>query len=177
MKLVQPAQNSESCVMNTAYLMIGGNIGDRRLYLEEARNLLEFKVGPIQALSKIYETEPWGEKNQNPYLNQAVKICTPLDAENTLKMTQSIEYRLKRERSKNQYQPRTIDIDILFFNHDIIHTDQLHIPHPRLHHRNFVLIPLCDIAADFMHPLLHKYIWQLRDLCDDKGAVQIKDRD
>jgi 2-amino-4-hydroxy-6-hydroxymethyldihydropteridine diphosphokinase len=163
--------------MNTAYLMIGGNIGDRRQYLEEARNLLEFKVGPIQNLSKVYETAPWGGNDQNAYLNQAVKIFTPLDAENTLKMILNIEYRLKRERSDHQYQSRTIDIDILFFNNEIIHTDHLHIPHPRLQLRNFVLIPLCDIAADFMHPLLHKYIWQLRDLCEDKGDVHLSERD
>jgi 2-amino-4-hydroxy-6-hydroxymethyldihydropteridine diphosphokinase len=152
--------------MNTAYLLIGGNIGDRWHYLQLCRDLLDAKAGTIVQMSHVYETEAWGNANQSNFLNQVLQLNTAFNAENLLSICQSIEQSLDRKRQE-QWGARTIDIDILFFNNDVVASEHLHIPHPQIANRRFTLVPLHEIAADYFHPVLHKFVWQLLDACTD----------
>ncbi len=160
--------------MNVAYLCLGGNIGDREKALKLALFEINQQVGTINAQSDIYETEAWGVDNQQAYLNQCVEVqtlLTPIELINTLL---SIEQHLGRKRSLNcVYEPRTIDIDILFYNHEIIDNGQLTVPHPRLHLRKFVLIPLNEICSNYLHPLLNKTIFNLLSACEDQSEVKL----
>ena len=159
--------------MNVAYLCLGGNIGDRENALEHALLKIGQQIGEVTSISKIYETEAWGVENQQPYLNQCIAVntnLTPLELINALLF---IEKELGRSRTLNQtYEPRTIDIDILFFNKEVINHQQLIVPHPRLHLRKFVLIPLHEIAPNYLHPLLNKTIFNLLTECEDSSEVK-----
>lgn len=158
--------------MNVAFLCLGGNIGNRTLALQTAIEQIELKVGAILQKSSIYETEGWGVENHKPYLNQCIVITTTLTSEALLKQLLLIEKELGRIRNTTHtYEPRNIDIDILLFNDDIIETNELIVPHPRLHLRKFVLIPLAEIAPKMIHPLLHKNITELLNECNDTGSV------
>ena len=158
--------------MHSVYLLLGGNIDDRFYYLENAISLLNKKVGKTIALSHIVESEPWGFSHENKFINQVVYISTKLNPENLLLVTKEIEISLGRVRNSNGYEARTIDIDILFYDKLIYESDNLVIPHPRLHLRNFTLFPLKEIAIDFYHPVLNKTIGELYNECvDDCKAV------
>jgi 2-amino-4-hydroxy-6-hydroxymethyldihydropteridine diphosphokinase len=156
--------------MNKVYLLIGGNMGDRLLYLSKAREAIEKECGKITKQSSIYETEAWGVENQEPFLNQALGVETHLSAINLLTAILKIEKNLGRKRDI-KYGPRLIDIDISFFNDDIIDVDNLKIPHPQMQHRRFALQCLNDIAAQKMHPAFHKTIAQLLTECTDPLTV------
>lgn len=159
--------------MNVAYLCLGGNIGDREKAIELALLKISQQVGEIQSKSEIYETEAWGVTNQQAYLNQCVEVKTNLASINLINTLLFIEKELGRERTLNiTYEPRTIDIDILFYNNAIINTDKLIVPHPRLHLRKFVLIPLHEIASNYLHPVLNKTIFNLLSECKDTSEVQ-----
>ena len=152
--------------MNKAYLLIGGNMGDRLANLENARAAIQGQVGNILTSSSIYETAAWGMEHQADFLNQALWIDTPFEAvellENLLKIEQSMG------RIRNQpLGPRTIDLDIIFFNDQILETKKLTIPHPHMQKRNFVLTPLNEIAPNYIHPVLKKSINQLLIDCED----------
>jgi 2-amino-4-hydroxy-6-hydroxymethyldihydropteridine diphosphokinase len=141
--------------MNKAYLLIGGNMGDRLVNLKEVINQLNDTAGSIEQASSIYETAPWGNTQQPAFLNQALLLSTSYDANELLKIALSIEAKMGRIRSI-PLGPRIMDIDIIYFNNEIIKTKQLTIPHPHLSKRNFVLIPLVEIAPHYIHPLLNK---------------------
>lgn len=159
--------------MNSAYLCLGGNIGDREKALQQAIVKINETAGEIITKSGIYETEAWGVENQQAYLNQCVKIVTTLTPENLITALLSIEKSLGRERSFNQiYESRTLDIDILFYNDSIVNKEHLVIPHPRLQLRKFVLIPLHEIAQDYLHPILNKTIFSLLKECEDTSEVK-----
>ena len=159
--------------MNVTYLCLGGNIGNRGKALSIAFVKITEQIGEIRAKSNIYETEAWGVKNQQAYLNQCLEVNTKLSASELIHTLLFIEKELGRERTVNEnYEPRTIDIDILFFNQEIIDTDLLTVPHPRLHLRKFVLIPLNEICSDFLHPLLNKTIFSLMNDCPDTSNVK-----
>lgn len=159
--------------MNVAYLCLGGNIGDREKAIELALLKISQQVGEIQSKSEIYETEAWGVINQQAYLNQCIEVKTNLASKDLINTLLLIEKNLGRERTLNiTYEPRTIDIDILFYNMDIINTDELIVPHPRLHLRKFVLIPLNEIASNYLHPLLNKTIFSLLSECEDLSDVK-----
>lgn len=160
--------------MNVTYLCLGGNIGDREKALNHAIQKISEQVGVIVAKSTIYETEAWGVESQQAYLNQCIKVKTDLKATELIDVLLLIEKELGRERTINHiYEPRTIDIDILFYNNDIINESKLLVPHPRLHLRKFVLIPLEEIASNYLHPLLNKTIFNLLSECEDISDVKL----
>ena len=159
--------------MNHVYLLIGGNIGDRLANLENARKSIEKKCGDIQQMSSIYETEAWGLRDQPAFYNQALCIDTPLSPAALLATLLDIEKSMGRQRLI-PLGPRTIDLDIIYYNQTIIQEPGLIIPHPRLTERNFVLAPLVEIAADFEHPILKKTNEILLKLSTDKSVVYKK---
>ena len=157
--------------MNTAYLLIGGNMGDREAFLSAARKQVEEHCGPLESTSSIYQTAAWGLEEQNAFLNQVLKIQTLLNSEDLLKQILEIEETLGRKRQV-KYGPRIIDIDILFFNDEIVQKEGLTIPHPQMQNRRFVLEPLAELAPAKKHPVLHKTVATLLAECPDKLAVQ-----
>lgn len=157
--------------METVYLCLGGNVGDTHDYLNRAIGLIENQIGTIVQSSGIYQSEPWGLECNQWFLNQVVAVETELEPHAVLEHCLQIESELGRTRSGNGYEPRTIDIDIIFFGHQIISQPDLQVPHPLMHRRNFVLQPMCDVAADFVHPVIGKTVSQLWAECDDKSAV------
>ncbi|MFB4165025.1 2-amino-4-hydroxy-6-hydroxymethyldihydropteridine diphosphokinase [Alteribacillus sp. JSM 102045] len=148
---------------NHVYLALGSNIGDRLHYLQQAVEKLQQdeEINIIQ-LSSIYETEPVGVTEQAPFLNMVLELYTSLEPKRLLETTQRIEEELNRVKIK-RWGPRTIDLDILLFNDENIRMDELSIPHPRMHERAFVLIPLNEIASTVIYPLNHKYIQELAE--------------
>lgn len=159
--------------MNTAHLLLGSNLKDRDLSLSLARHFIAFRIGPLSAASSIFETEPWGFDVNDKFLNQAVVVQTELTATQLLETLTGIEIELGRIRSINNYESRTIDIDILFFEQDVIDTKDLTIPHPRMQNRLFALMPLNEIAGDFMHPVLKKSVSELLSECKDDNQVEM----
>lgn len=152
---------------------MGGNIGDRELCLKLALSKISEKIGDISSTSNIYETEAWGVENQQAYLNQCIEVKTPLSSSELIESLLYIEKDLGRKRTISEtYEPRTIDIDILFYNDVIINEQNLIVPHPRLHLRKFVLIPLNEIAPNYLHPLLNKPIFNLLSECNDTSDVK-----
>ena len=159
--------------MNTAYLLIGGNLGDRAAYLAEAVNQISAQCGRVISTSSIYETAAWGNVNQPAFYNQAVKLVTILSPEALIERLLAIENEMGRVRTE-KYGPRTIDLDILMINDIVIDTPTLTIPHPQLHNRRFALLPLHEIAPALHHPVLNKTIHELLLNCLDTLDVQKK---
>ncbi|HEY0355946.1 MAG TPA: 2-amino-4-hydroxy-6-hydroxymethyldihydropteridine diphosphokinase [Flavisolibacter sp.] len=156
--------------MNEVYLLTGGNMGDREAFLEKAAKAIEEKCGTVLTRSSIYETAAWGKQDQEPFLNQVLKIRTGLEPRQLLKTLLRIEEKLGRKR-EIKYGPRLIDIDILFFGAEIICEHHLVIPHPEMQNRRFVLEPLAEIAPGIIHPVMNKTIQRLLAECTDPLAV------
>lgn len=156
--------------MNEVYLSLGSNEGDRMAWLEKAMALLSEKCGAIMKHSSVYETAAWGITDQQSFLNMAVLITTTQSPLELLTSIHDIEQTLGRQRTI-KWGPRTLDIDILLFNHDTLDTPELKIPHPFLPERRFTLVPLAEIASSYIHPALFKTIQQLLDDCADKLDV------
>lgn len=143
--------------MPTAYLCLGSNLGDREKNLIRALSLLSTEVN-LDKASSVYETEPVGYKEQPLFLNLACQVTTNLNPWELLHLAKAIENKMGRISGKQINAPRPIDIDILFYNKQIINSKNLTVPHPRLAKRAFVLIPLSEIAAELIHPQLGKSI-------------------
>jgi 2-amino-4-hydroxy-6-hydroxymethyldihydropteridine diphosphokinase len=157
--------------MNRAYLLTGGNIGNRLVNLQTAAQLIGEKCGSIITASSIYETAAWGLKEQPSFLNQVLLVETILSPAILLKKILGIEERMGRKRAL-KYGPRIIDIDILLFNNDVLHSTTLTIPHPAMPSRRFVLLPLAEIAGNFIHPELNLPIKDLLKNCGDELSVK-----
>ena len=154
-------------VNHIVYLALGTNLGDRPANLRAAIQALPPSIIHRQS-SSIYETPPWGVEDQPAFLNMAVRCETTLEPEALLKHIKQLEIQLGRQQSY-RWGPRLIDLDILFYDDLILNTAQLIIPHPRLHERAFVLVPLAEIAPDFIHPVLKKSIRELRANVNTEG--------
>jgi len=146
-------------------------MGNSTELLSNAIEQIENKIGPLLLKSNLYATAAWGNTSQPDFLNQVIEVATKLDATETLKEILSIEKNMGRIRTvKNA--PRIIDIDILFFNNEIINRIDLIVPHPEIQNRRFVLTPLHEIAPQMIHPVLNKTIDQLLSFCPDQLAVK-----
>lgn len=156
--------------MNTAILLIGGNLGNRSQNLRQAITLLGSTAGTVVQTSSLYETAPWGGVKQPNYLNQALVIQTRLTAPALLEVMMDIEKQIGRVR-KEKWGSRVIDIDMIFFNAEVINLPQLKVPHPQMANRLFVLVPLCEIMPDFIHPVLQQPLSHLLQICPDHLPV------
>ncbi|MBQ3833391.1 MAG: 2-amino-4-hydroxy-6-hydroxymethyldihydropteridine diphosphokinase [Bacteroidales bacterium] len=167
-KFATTAPNKE----NIVFLGIGGNLGDRLANLRSAVNLIGDRIGKIEKVSSVYMSEPWGFKHAKYFTNVVAKVHTSLSADETLTSALQIEAELKRTRSGNGYEGRTMDIDILFFNNEILNTERLVVPHPHICQRKFVLLPMAEITTDFVHPQNGKTMQQLAEICPDNGRIR-----
>jgi len=157
--------------MNQAYLLTGGNEGNRLSHLLQAITNIEKYCGEITVRSSLYESAAWGKTDQPDFLNQTLLLQTRLTAQNLMRTILDIEKKMGRKRVR-QYGPRTIDIDILFFNDEIIDEPSLIIPHPQIQNRRFTLVPMNEIAPGLIHPVLHKSIHRLLQECADPLDVK-----
>lgn len=153
------------------FLLLGSNVGDRHDNLLKTIGLLN-DCGVVLRTSSVYVTAAWGNTNQPDFLNQVIEMDTLFDPKLFLHSTQEIEARLGRERTEEKWGPRTIDIDILFFRNQVIVSENLVVPHPQIQNRKFALVPLRELAPDFVHPTLFKTIAQLDDECTDTLEVK-----
>ena len=156
--------------MNIVYLQLGSNIGERDKMLFISAKSISEDIGRIYMYSKVYESTPWRVDGQENYLNQIVAIQTLFSAQETLDKILKIENRLGRIRIE-KWGERLIDIDIIFFNNDIIETPNLCIPHKHMHERNFVLEPLMEIAPNLVHPKYNKTVSELFNESKDMEKV------
>lgn len=156
--------------MNVAYLCLGGNLDNREANMAEAVVRINGLIGNVMETSSLYETQAWGGAEQPNYLNQVVKVKTDLSAEELLFQCLEIEKAMGRNR-KVKWENRVIDIDILFFNNEVLETPTLKVPHPLMQERRFVLQPLADVAAEVMHPVLHKSVLQMLADCKDNSEI------
>ena len=148
----------------TVYLALGTNLGDRQFNLQEARTLIAGKIGSFSAISSIYETEPWGFKSENQFLNQVVAVETDLNPFEILNLTKEIERQIgRKEKTGDSYQDRLIDIDLILYGGTVLNTESLQLPHPLFHKRRFVLEPLNEIAPGLVHPVLGKTVEELSE--------------
>ncbi|WP_432709974.1 2-amino-4-hydroxy-6-hydroxymethyldihydropteridine diphosphokinase [Pedobacter sp.] len=156
------------------YLLLGSNLGDRNALIEEAIVAIAHQIGPVKARSSIYETAAWGKEDQPGFLNIAIAVETRLAAQEVLKQALAIEEELGRVR-KEKWGARLIDIDIIFYSKDVISiAGELEVPHPEMHKRKFVLVPMAEIAGDFIHPVFHSKISELLiDLPDDLKVFKL----
>jgi 2-amino-4-hydroxy-6-hydroxymethyldihydropteridine diphosphokinase len=157
--------------MNTVYIQLGSNMGNTTEHLIQAQHNIEQKIGQIIKRSSYYNTSAWGDTKQADFLNQIILVETQLTATKLINQTLKIETAMGRTRSIRN-AARTIDIDILFFNNQIINGKKLTVPHPELQYRRFVLVPLVEIAPSFVHPVLKKTLKKLLLDCQDELNVQ-----
>lgn len=157
--------------MAKVYFVIGGNLGDREQYIERTKSLISERVGLVLRTSSIYESEPWGFEHSQNFLNQVLIVDTQLSPAALLLEISFIEGVLGRERNCAGYCSRTADIDILFYDQQVLLTPSLVIPHKYLHKRQFVLHPLAELVPDMIHPLFSVTIRELMAICDDTTKV------
>jgi len=153
--------------MIDVFLLLGSNLGDRKLLLNEAIERIVVDVAPVLQASSVYETQSWGKTDEPDYLNQVLLLQTEMTAQQVLKKILAIELLMGRKREE-KWGSRTIDIDILFYGDAVIDEPDLKVPHPEMHKRRFTLEPLAELAPEFEHPEIKKNILQLKnELIDD----------
>ncbi|MDD4352507.1 MAG: 2-amino-4-hydroxy-6-hydroxymethyldihydropteridine diphosphokinase [Ignavibacteria bacterium] len=155
------------------FLGLGSNINDRLKYLETAASLIG-SCSNIQTVcvSSVYETEPWGVKEQNKFLNMVLKVNSHFTPDELMVFVKDIEMKAGRKVRKKWFE-REIDIDILFFGNKVLENDILSIPHKEVQNRRFVLVPMCEISESFVHPVLNKTMSELLELTKDISEVSI----
>ena len=159
--------------MPSVYLSLGSNLGDRVKNLKEAiKRMEESGKVSIKKISSVYETEPVGYENQPRFLNLVLQTQTSLDPHPLLEQLLSIEEQMGRKR-EGKWGPRNIDIDILFYDDLMVNSVELTIPHPRMHERRFILVPLAQIAPKLLHPFLKKNVTELLESCEDNSEVKL----
>ena len=158
--------------MSKIYLSIGSNKGNRYSQIKEALKLIREDLGEIISISKIYETKSWGFESEK-FPNLCIAIKSELSPDKLLFSINSIEEKIGRKRDSKKVNAREIDIDIIFYSNKIVKQEELIIPHPRLELRNFVLVPLSEIASDFVHPILLKSVKELLE-CSNDDNIPIK---
>jgi 2-amino-4-hydroxy-6-hydroxymethyldihydropteridine diphosphokinase len=156
---------------HSVFIGLGSNTGDSHARLFQAVDLMENELGPCLRISSIYETEPWGEPDQENFHNAVCLFYTDLEPLACFSRLVSIEQKMGKSKL-TRWGPRTIDLDILFYGQKIIVEKDLIIPHPNMYLRNFVLTPLAEIAPDFVHPILKKTTKSLLEGCPDKTKVE-----
>jgi len=162
--------------MAIVYLSLGSNLGDRVGYIQQATSLLSANPDiNIVATSSFYETEPWHMDTDNWFVNAVMQIVTTLPPEELFKECKRIETFLGREHisSEERFADRVIDIDIIFYDKKMIKSDNLTIPHPLFHKRAFVLVPMLEIAEDYVHPVFGKTVEQLYDDLENPETVYL----
>lgn len=160
--------------METAYVLFGSNLGDKKALFAQACVLINKRCGRVVQVSSAYESEPWGFEAEEWFLNQVIVLETELSPEGLLDALLQIEKELGRVRNPEVkgYSSRTVDLDILYFGSRVIHTNRLTVPHPRLHLRRFALMPMCDVAPLLVHPVLRQTQTELLGLCLDACEVR-----
>ena len=156
--------------MNECYLLLGTNLGDKQSNLAKAFQHISEEIGEVITVSSIYRTAAWGKENQEYFLNQVLKINTKLTPQQALGACLTIEQTMGRVR-KEKWGERLIDIDILYFGDITVNTDELKIPHPEIIYRRFTLVPLVEIAAEYVHPVLKQTNSELLAACQDQLEV------
>jgi 2-amino-4-hydroxy-6-hydroxymethyldihydropteridine diphosphokinase len=154
------------------YLLLGSNLGEKKKQMDRALDLIQLRIGPVGMRSSLYETEPWGFSSEELFLNMALQILTSLSPGEVMLKIRKIEKMLGRERSGTGYSSRTMDIDILFYDDLVLDQEKLKIPHPGIPGRRFVLVPLCEIARDRIHPVSGKTVRELLQDCPDTKMVR-----
>jgi 2-amino-4-hydroxy-6-hydroxymethyldihydropteridine diphosphokinase len=159
--------------MNKAYLSLGTNLGDKKSNILFAITQIDSKIGNITAKSHLYATAPWGFESKNEFFNMALTVDTCLEPFALLEELKKIENEAGRKKTtSNSYEDRLLDIDLLLYNDVIFQSELLEIPHPRLHLRKFVLIPLLDIAPQLVHPVFQKTMIILTEICPDTSILR-----
>lgn len=159
------------------YLLTGSNLGDRIGNLMAAAKAIGEQIGQVTKTSHFYETQAWGKVDQPDYINQALEVLTQLSPHEVLEAIWRIEAALGRTR-RSKWEPRPIDIDILFYENKVLSTPELTIPHPLLQRRNFALIPMLEIAPLKRHPILKLTIEELYEAStDDLDVIMLETED
>ena len=158
--------------MNKAVLLLGSNLGDSQLLFQQVISLIDERLGKLEIQSALYQSPPWGFEHENDFLNQVLILETDLAAGEILQTCLQIEVDLGRKRTTQVYGARRIDIDVLFVNDEVMDTESLVLPHPRLHLRKFTLLPLLELIPDYVHPKLQKSIQELLRACEDNSEVR-----
>lgn len=156
--------------MEEAYLLLGSNLGDSKKYISEAIQYISQQIGQLTGLSSLYQTASWGNTDQPDFINQVVLIKTKLNPQQLLENILVIEKKLGRERAE-KWGSRTIDIDLLFYGDQIIRDENLVVPHPFLHQRRFTLMPLVELNAGLVHPVLNQTVQTLLNELEDNLSV------
>jgi deoxyguanosine kinase len=155
-------------------IILGANQSNPARVVDAAIRLIEWNVGVVIKSSKSYKTPPWGYKSINPYLNKAIIVDSILDEIKLMETLLRIEKVLGRKRgSESGYSDRMIDLDVLYIDSQIIESEVLQVPHPRLHLRRFCLLPLQELNGEWMHPVLNKNVNEMLDQCIDDGDIEI----
>lgn len=154
-------------------ILLGGNIGDVLNTFQATHNDMSQEIGKVIRCSSVYQSQSWGFSTETPFLNQVCEIDSELDANEVMKRLLRIEEKngRKRDLQAEGYQSRRLDLDILFINDEIINTTQLTVPHPRLHLRNFTLVPLNELMPEYLHPVLKKNIRSLLKESPDNAII------